>query len=609
MVNDNQPDANPPARKKDKGTCKVVDDGDIVCGLTIYAKGYCKKHYSKQYKQQPKGTCKEVGFDGNICGLAAISNIGCCSKHYDKSYCTHMITLKPPFGNGKEQTRCTQRAIKGGLCRDHGAPRVTCSVEGCQKMGRHAFNSTKLCKQHFNDARTDEGTAMIRLKKVCNITVPAGRLGLHVKVQEYGLGVEITGVKSDSPIIDKVMVGDIIMRIDDTDVVNMESLRTINNERERNFLIFRTTKNDGSGEIREEGMKVNRSSMMTPTSHGGSPSTTTGTFLSPQFMTFVESLWATENEAQESTFNEGDEVIAKTNNEPPTTEEMTDEKEESVVADVGRVDYELKDAQTQKSADDEAAQESTVNEEDEVIAEVNNGPSTTEKTADEKEGGGIKNKTRKKIEEMKRKINTDYKDKIEVVDIGNDKLKRLLGKGKLGDGEIDAYTEFLRRRDETREKTSQFYNVGFVKLDVSKGPQLKETRQIKKNKRIFDMKYLFIPINVGSHYTCVVVYMEDKRICYYDSYKSTKTRLGVNAGKEKRMSILTIVLEYLKTKYSEIKGVALPGEWKLEPTCSEIQQANTKDCGVFVCMYMDFIHDGCEVNFDPDEFTSEDMRK
>ena len=165
MVNDDQPDANPPARKKNKGTCKEVDNGDIVCGLAIYAKGYCKKHYSKQYKQQPKGTCKEVGFDGNICGLAAISNIGCCSKNYDKSYCTHMITLNPPFGNGKEQTRCTQRAIKGGLCRDHGAPRVPCSVEGCQKMGRHAFNSTKLCKQHFNDARTDESTAMIRLKK------------------------------------------------------------------------------------------------------------------------------------------------------------------------------------------------------------------------------------------------------------------------------------------------------------------------------------------------------------------------------------------------------------------------------------------------------------
>ncbi len=167
----------------------------------------------------------------------------------------------------------------------------------------------------------------------------------------------------------------------------------------------------------------------------------------------------------------------------------------------------------------------------------------------------------------------------------------------------------MQRRDETREKASQFYDVGFVKLDINKGPQLKETRQLKKGKRIFDMKYLFIPINVGSHYTCVVVYMEDKRICYDNSYKSTKTRLGVNARKEKLISILTIVLEYLKTKHLESKGVALPGEWKLEPTCLEIQQANTKDCGVFICIYMDFIHDGCEVNFNPDEFTSEDMRK
>ncbi len=97
-------------------------------------------------------------------------------------------------------------------------------------------------------------------------------------------------------------------------------------------------------------MKVNRSSMMTSTPHGGSPSTTAGTFLSPQFMTFVESLRATENEAQE-----GDEVIAEINNEPSKTEEMTDEKEELVVVDMDRVKDELKDAQTQKSADDEAA--------------------------------------------------------------------------------------------------------------------------------------------------------------------------------------------------------------------------------------------------------------
>ncbi len=50
-----------------------------------------------------------------------------------------------------------------------------------------------------------------------------------------------------------------------------------------------------------------------------------------------------EKEAQE-----GDEVIAEINNEPSTTEEMTDEKEESVVADVGRVEDELKDANSKE---------------------------------------------------------------------------------------------------------------------------------------------------------------------------------------------------------------------------------------------------------------------
>ena len=72
-------------------------------------------------------------------------------------------------------------------------------------------------------------------------------------------------------------------------------------------------------------------------------------------------------------------ILSYINNVDGTTLALTD-----------RVEDELKDAQTQKSADDEAAQESTVDEEDEVIAEVNNGPLTTEKTADEKEGGGSK---------------------------------------------------------------------------------------------------------------------------------------------------------------------------------------------------------------------------
>lgn len=546
MVNDDQPNAHQPPRKKNKGTCKEVESGDIVCGLAVYAKGYCPKHYGKRYRQEPKGACKEVGYGGIICGMPVITK-GYCTKHYEKRYCTHMITLEPPFGDGKQKIRCTQRAIKNGVCRDHGAPRVPCNRAGCKNVGYLIFNSMKLCKSHYDAANAERelilaatgGLMSLRQERIISITVPAGKLGLHVKLREDGRGVEITNIESDSRIKDMVMVGDIIMKIDQTDVVSMECIRT-GNDGERHFLISRQMKND-------------------------------------------------ENE-----------------------KERTIIKEKLVMANMGKKEALSKETETKemehqpmKSADDEI-RESTINERDEhVNAKENDGP--------ENEGKYIANKTRKKIDNMKQEIKSYYKDKVAKGNIGREQLERL-EKKKITDRNIEEYIMYLRERDEdmcrrnTREKASIFKSLGFIAFDKNARPKMYEEKRSKKDECIFDMKYVFIPIDVGGHFTCVVVYMEERRICYYDSYKSTKTRSGVNAGIEKRKGILKTVQKYLEAKHLKEKGFALPDQWTLEPTCSEIQQENTKDCGVFVCMYMDFIHDGCEVNFDLKEFTSEEMR-
>ena len=106
-------------------------------------------------------------------------------------------------------------------------------------------------------------------------------------------------------------------------------------------------------------------------------------------------------------------------------------------------------------------------------------------------------------------------------------------------------------REKTRENASLFKSLGFIKLNRSTQRKTYEKNRSKTGKCIFDMKYVFIPINVGGHLTCVVVYMEEKRICYYDSYKSTKTRSLDKARIEKRTDILKTVLQYLETKHSE----------------------------------------------------------
>ena len=109
----------------------------------------------------------------------------------------------------------------------------------------------KLCKLHYNSANAEQelilaatgGLMLWRQEGIISITVPAGKLGLHVQMREDGRGVEITNIESDLRINDKVMVGDIIMKIDQTDVVSMECIRT-GNDGERHFLISWQMKND-----------------------------------------------------------------------------------------------------------------------------------------------------------------------------------------------------------------------------------------------------------------------------------------------------------------------------------------------------------------------------
>ncbi len=59
----------------------------------------------------------------------------------------------------------------------------------------------------------------------------------------------------------------------------------------------------------------------------------------------------------------------------------------------------------------------------------------------------------------------------------------------------------------------------------------------------------------------------------------------------------------------ECKGSTLPEDWTLEPSCTAPQQENTTDCGAFICMFIAFIHDGCDLNFKMNKVNVEDWQK
>jgi len=296
---------------------------------------------------------------------------------------------------------------------------------------------------------------------------------------------------------------------------------------------------------------------------------------------------------------------------------------------------------------------------------------------------------------------------------------RTLRPGKWLNDEVINYflKNCLAERDEkmcargTGRRRSHFFNTFFVQKmfdKINKNKKLKgiynynNVKQWSKNvpgKDIFNLKYIFCPINLNNlHWTSAVIFMEDKRIQYYDSLaesddsdggedddyydegteKTVKTvkkkeRGGINKQNCKRKnckklkikgsklcdfhkkqlckrkgcfqlaqlevkggvceahSQLDGLLEYVKDEYRDKKGKELDvTKWELVSCTKDTpQQTNGEfvflggrlpclgvlcrillsnilflnlgfDCGVFTCMFGDFISRDCQPLFNQD---------
>ena len=129
---------------------------------------------------------------------------------------------------------------------------------------------------------------------------------------------------------------------------------------------------------------------------------------------------------------------------------------------------------------------------------------------------------------------------------------------------------------------------------------------------IFKTKYIFIPIHQVKHFTCAVIYMQDKRIMYYDSYLNTsRTRTSCSHKKDRQESILKALFQYLKDEHLHKHSVELPDQnlWNLQSLCDAPQQDNTEDCGIFVCLYCELILHDLDLTFTQDQIKKGNWRK
>jgi Ulp1 family protease len=178
---------------------------------------------------------------------------------------------------------------------------------------------------------------------------------------------------------------------------------------------------------------------------------------------------------------------------------------------------------------------------------------------------------------------------------------------------------YLQEQDEKmcmkihRRKPSLFYNIGFITFDTKNNPKCITTKpRCSRGKNIFDMRYIFIPIHHGLNFTCAVIYMEQKKIKYYNTLRfDNVTRHGCRHKIKMQEDTLQVLRDYLQNKHMKDKRKKLPNEWKLYTMCKVPQHdtTNTTDCGVlFVCMYCDFILNNCKLDFSQNNITNSNWR-
>jgi Ulp1 family protease len=105
--------------------------------------------------------------------------------------------------------------------------------------------------------------------------------------------------------------------------------------------------------------------------------------------------------------------------------------------------------------------------------------------------------------------------------------------------------------------------------------------------------------------------MDKMKIKYYDSLCfDNVTKHGCGHKVKMQEDTLQVLRDYLQNKHMKEKRIDLPNEWKLYSTSKVPQQdtTNTTDCGVFVCMYCNFILNDCKLDFKQEDITDSDWR-
>mmetsp|Transcript_24512 Transcript_24512/g.57602 ORF Transcript_24512/g.57602 Transcript_24512/m.57602 type:complete len:599 (+) Transcript_24512:101-1897(+) len=235
------------------------------------------------------------------------------------------------------------------------------------------------------------------------------------------------------------------------------------------------------------------------------------------------------------------------------------------------------------------------------------------------------NEARKRASQLMRTLDVDERKIVEtaihgygpgdevVAQAGTDSVQRASMKTLkpgmwLNDEIIHYFYLMLAKRDEelcgndSSRKRSHFFKSFFITKLLNEGNATcdgkYEYRNVKRwskkvpGKDIFNLDKILFPINMGNmHWICAAIFMNKKRIEIFDSMGSNGDRY------------LNALFNYIQDEHADKKKTPLPDadSWELVPTQPDTpRQTNGHDCGVFTCMFADFLSKDTDLVFSQD---------
>lgn len=167
---------------------------------------------------------------------------------------------------------------------------------------------------------------------------------------------------------------------------------------------------------------------------------------------------------------------------------------------------------------------------------------------------------------------------------------------------VDFYFKLIEERSREYDwlpKVYVFSHFFYIKMTTS-SQCYKEVFRWTSNVNIFRFNYVFMPVGNPVHWTLIVIDMRKKLISYYDSMGGGQANAG---GYHHRRN----VLKYLKDEYERKTSSQFPTEWESNLKNDNVsqwtmnaqvpQQNNGYDCGIYICLFAEYISRQCSFDF------------